>query len=82
MRMKELLFLRSAGTSIVFSPERYWPVRDAGFFSISCGVPCGHHIAAVNSSSRPDVQHVIGAADGLLIVLYYDQGVSQVPQLL
>ena len=79
--MKALLFLRLDGTSIVFFPERYWPVSDAALLLDLLGRALRHHVAAVNSSARPDVQHVIGAADGLFIVLYYDERVSQVPQL-
>ena len=45
------------------------------------GGALGHHVAPVDSCSRPNVQHMIGIADGFLIVLYYYERISEFPKL-
>ena len=72
---------RVAGTGISSAPERYWPVSDAGLRAISSGVPAGHQFAAQPARARAEIDHVIGALDGLGIVLHHQHGVAHVAQL-
>ncbi len=39
-----------------------------------------HDVAAVDAGAGADVEHVIGAADGVLVVLDHDHGVAEVAQ--
>ena len=64
-------------------PTRYWPVIDSLLASRPprpgdrAGVDDG---AAVLARPGPDVDHVVGGADGLLVVLDHDHRVAQVAQ--
>ena len=40
----------------------------------------GDDIAAVHAGAGPDVDHVVGGADGVLVVLDHDHGVAEVAQ--
>ena len=42
----------------------------------------GDDVATVNAGTRADVEYVIGAADGVLVVLDHDHGVAEVAQAL
>ena len=46
------------------------------------GSPRGHHAAAVPAGAGPEIDHVIGALDGLRIVFHHQHRVSQVAQVL
>ena len=41
----------------------------------------GHHLTAVNTGAGADVDEIVGGPHGVLVVLYHQQGVAQVPQL-
>ena len=40
----------------------------------------GHHVPAVQPAAGAEVHHVLRPADGLLVVLHHDDGVSLFPQ--
>ena len=42
--------------------------------------PLRDHVAAVNAGAGPDVEHVVGGADRVLVVLHHDHGVAEVAQ--
>ena len=42
----------------------------------------GDDVPAVNAGARPHVDHVIGGADGFLIMLHHDHGVAEIAQAL
>ena len=44
--------------------------------------PCGDDVAAVDAGAGADVEHVVGGADGVLVVLDHDHGVAEVAQAL
>ena len=46
------------------------------------GLAGRHHLAAVLARARPHVDDVVGAADGVLVVLHHDDGVAQIAQAL
>ena len=48
--------------------------------SSSCTGAGDHHLAAVLTGSGTDVDHPVGGADGVLVVLDDDQGVAEVSQ--
>ena len=62
------------------SPVRYLPVSDFGLRMISAGVPCGDDVAAMHAGAGADVEHVIGEADGVLVMLDHDHGIAEVAQ--
>ena len=70
------------GIAIARSPVRYWPVSEAGLAMISAGVPCATIAAAVHAGARADVDHVVGGADRVLVVLDHDHRVAEVAQAL
>jgi hypothetical protein len=37
-------------------------------------------VPTVNAGARPDVEHVVGGADRVLVVLHHDHGVAEVAQ--
>ena len=42
----------------------------------------GHHLSAVNAGAGADVHDIVGRPHGVLVVLYHQQGVAQVAQVL
>jgi len=46
------------------------------------GRAAGHKVAALLAGSRAEVDDVVGAADGLLIVLHHEYRVAQIAQVL
>ena len=50
--------------------------RIAGCASDRAAVPCADHLAAAHAGAGPEVDHVLGAADGVLVVLDDDQRVA------
>ncbi len=73
--------VRSAGISMRRSPLRYRPVSDAGIGGDLLRRALGDDLAAVHAGARAHVDHVVGAADGLLVVLHHDHRVAQVAQV-
>ena len=61
-------------------PEMYWPVSDSGACGNCVGRTAGHHIAAVPARAGAEVDHVVGAPDGLFVVLHHQHGVAQIAQ--
>ena len=55
---------------------------EAGFASISCGVPCATTLAAMHAGARAQVEHVVGGEDRVLVVLDDDHRVAEVAQVL
>ena len=53
---------------------------DRGSASTSSSGPGDDDLAAVLAGARPDVDDVVGDADGLLVVLDDDHGVAEVAQ--
>ena len=37
-------------------------------------------MTAVNAGAGPDVEHVVGGADGVLVVLHHDHGIAEIAQ--
>ena len=62
------------------APERYWPVSEAGFRSISRGVPAATRCAAQASGAGSEIDDVIGALDGFGIVLHHQHGVAEIAE--
>jgi len=62
-------------------PEMYAPVRDAGEFMIRPGSG-GDQLAAMTAGAGAEVDDVVGAADGLFIVLYDENGIAEIAQIL
>ncbi len=76
---------RTAGTGIDLAPERYWPVSESGLDSRPPGPVTGPGVddpPPVLPGPGPDVDHVVGHPDGLLVVLHHDHRVAQVAQAL
>ena len=73
---------RSAGHGrcVVAPGEVLAGERVLGRPAISCGVPSATTLAAVLAGAGPDVDDVVGGADGLLVVLDHDDRVAQVAQ--
>ena len=72
---------RLVGTGMERAPERYCPVMDSGQAAMSAGVPCATTWPPCIARSRPDIDHVISTADGVLVVLDHDDGVAEVAQM-
>ena len=47
---------------------------------MSASSPCGDDLAAVHAGTRPDVDDVVGSADGVFVVLDHDHRVAEVAQ--
>ena len=62
------------------APERYWPVSELGFAAISRGRAAGHQFAAEAARAGAEIDHVVGALDGLGVVLDHQHRVAQVAQ--
>ncbi len=58
----------------------YAPVSDSGTFHDFFRRAVGNQFAAVPSSAGTEVDHVVGAVDGLFVVLDDQDGVAQVAQ--
>ena len=77
-----LAWRRTSGSGIWRRPTRYWPVRLSGAARISGRRAFGHHQAAVDAGARAHVDHVVGLADRVLVVLDHDHRVAEVAQVL
>ena len=76
---------RTAGTGIDLAPERYWPVSESGLDSSPPGPVTGPEWTMrppCSPAPGPDVDHVVGDPDGLLVVLDHDDRVAQVAEAL
>ena len=69
------------GTGISSAPARYCPVRESGFCAIALRRAGRHQFAAQPPRARPQVDHVIGALNGLGIVLHHQHRVAHVAQV-
>ena len=47
---------------------------------MSAGVPCGDDVAAMHAGAGADIDHIVGGADRVLVVLDHDHGVAEVAQ--
>ncbi len=56
------------------------PVQLSGAAMRSSTLALGDDMAAVNAGAGADVEHVVGGADGVLVVLDHDHGVAEVAQ--
>ena len=73
---------RRSGIGTPSSPERYLPVHERGAAIRSSTCAFGDDVAAVDAGAGADVEHVVGGADGVLVVLDHDHGVAEVAQAL
>ena len=69
----------SERAAMLARPEMYWPVSDSGcrMISVACRWRRPRHRAA---SAGAEIDDVIGAADGVLIVLDNQHGVPEIAQ--
>ena len=63
------------------APERYCPVSEPALRAMSRRRARGDQFAAEPSGAGAEVDHVVGALDGLLVVLHHQHRVAQVAQL-
>ena len=68
------------GTGIRRRPDRYAPVTDAAIARDLGRRALGDDLAAVLAGARAHVDHPVGRADGVLVVLDDDHGVADVAQ--
>ena len=74
--------VRRRGSAIFVRPERYLPVSESGWVSISSRRALRDDLAAVHAGARADVEHVVGGANGFLVVFDHQHGVAEVAQVL
>jgi hypothetical protein len=77
-----LILRRSVGSGIIFAPDRYCPVSEAGLAMISAGRSLGDDGAAMNPGAGADIDDVIGRQHGILVMFDDDDRVAQIPQVL
>ena len=63
-------------------PERYLPVSEFAVLDDVVRRALRDDFAAVHAGPGPDVEHVVGGADGFLVVLDHQHGVAEVAQVL
>ena len=73
-------FGRRSGTAISRAPVRYWPVSERGLAMTSIRRAFGDDLAAMHAGARADIDHIVGDADGVFVVLDDDDGVAEVAQ--
>ena len=56
------------------------PVQDSGAAIRSATLALGDDVAAMDAGAGADVEHMVGGADGVLVVLDHDHGVAEVAQ--
>ena len=71
---------RSAGTSMRSTPDRNFPVSDAGSAFSSSGVPSATTRPPRRPGARAEVDDVVGRLDGLGVVLDDDDAVAEIAQ--
>ena len=72
--------IRFCGTGMDSSPVRYWPVRERGLASTSSSVPAATTSPPRTPAPGPEIEDVIGAANGVFVVLDDEHGVAEVAQ--
>ena len=82
LMVRRRLGARRSGTAMVRTPVRYWPVSDFLFAMMSAGVPVGDDLAAMDAGAGADIDHMVGDADGVLVMLDHDHGIAEVAQAL
>ena len=73
-------FGRRSGTAISRTPVRYSPVSEFGLAMMSIGRAFGDDLAAMDAGAGADIDHIVGGADGVLVMLDDDHGVAEVAQ--
>jgi hypothetical protein len=63
-----------------FCPGQILAGQRTGTGADIAGRSVRHQMAAEASRARPEVDHVVGAADGLFIVLDYQHGVAEIAE--
>ena len=63
-----------------YSPVRYLPVSECLLAMMSVGRALRHDLPAMHAGAGADIEHVIGGADGVLVMLDHDHGVAEVAQ--
>jgi hypothetical protein len=71
---------RCLGTAIDLRPDRYAPVNDCGFAAISAGLPSAPRPARRGRPPWAHVDHVIGGANRVLVVLDHQHRVAEIAQ--
>ena len=71
---------RRSGTGTISSPERYLPVSERGRGDDVVDRALRDDLAAMDAGAGADVEHVVGGADRVLVVLDHDHGVAEVAQ--
>ena len=80
LSVRRELRARRSGTGTTISPERYLPVHEFGAAIDVVDRALRHDVAAVDAGAGADVEHVVGGADRVLVVLDHDHGVAEVAQ--
>ncbi len=73
-------FGRRSGICTASSPDRYLPVQEFARRDQIVDLALGDDVAAVDAGAGADVDHFVGGADGVLVVLDHDHGVAEVAQ--
>ena len=73
--------VRSPGSAIFVRPERYLPVSESGWVSISCRRALRDDLAAMHAGARADVEHRVCGANGFLIVFDHQHRIAEVAQV-
>ena len=68
------------GIGTISSPERYLPVSEFGVGDDVVDAALRDDLAAMDAGAGADVDHIVGGADGVLVVLDHDHGVAEVAQ--
>ena len=72
---------RSLGMGIVARPDRYCPVSGSGRALDLGGRSLRHQLSAQPSRARAQIDHIIGALNGIGIVLHHQHRVAQIAQM-
>ena len=71
---------RRSGMAISRAPTRYWPVSELRMAHDVGGRAFGDDLAAMDAGAGADIDHIVGGADRVLVVLDHDHGVAEVAQ--
>ena len=63
------------------APLRYWPVSESGVRGDLLGLALGDEMAAGVSRAGAEIDHEIGAANGVFVVLDDEHGVAEIAKL-
>ena len=64
------------------SPVRYRPVSERGAAHDVVGPALRDDLAAMDAGAGAHVEHMVGDADGVLVMLHHDHGIAEVAQAL